>query len=107
VMPRNVLAHVAQVFEPLTQPKSARLLEQTSFAGRCEILVLLDKPRASSRHERCDGRARFARECVEIAMELFVMRVPKISETLSTDSRHSPSSQLRSKILWIGKWRLK
>src|SRR5262249_27379534 len=34
-------------------------------------------------------------------------RCPKISEVLLAVSRHSPSSQLRSKILWIGKSLLK
>ena len=36
-----------------------------------------------------------------------VMRTPKISEILSPFGRYRPNSELRSKILWIGKWRLK
>jgi len=34
-------------------------------------------------------------------------RVPKISVILSPVNRHRPSSQLRSKSLWMGKLRLK
>jgi hypothetical protein len=34
-------------------------------------------------------------------------RCPKISEILLAVSRHSPSSQLRWKILWMGKCLLK
>ena len=42
-----------------------------------------------------------------LPLSLFVSRVPKISEILWAVIRQRPSSQLRSKILWIGKWRLK
>ena len=42
-----------------------------------------------------------------LPLSRLLMRVPKISDILWPVRRHSPNSQLRSKILWIGKWRLK
>src|SRR5437588_10612498 len=38
---------------------------------------------------------------------LLLSRTPKISLMRLAVSRESPISQLRSKILWMGKWRLK
>ena len=43
----------------------------------------------------------------ELAVGAWCRRGPKISEILLAESRHRPSSQLRSKSLWMGKLRLK
>ena len=42
-----------------------------------------------------------------LPFSFLVMRMPKISEIRLAVRRQSPISQLRSKILWMGKWRLK
>ena len=40
-------------------------------------------------------------------LSFLVRRTPKISLMRWAVRRHRPISQLRSKILWMGKWRLK
>ena len=104
----ELFADGIEMIEPFLQAEVAQVVGAEFIAQETgELLVLLEEGVFPVRPENMMSVFGLSITVASFPFSLLSRRTPKISLMRFAVRRHRPISQLRSKILWIGKWRLK